>query len=160
MSNNVTVVANVSIAPDLRYTQSGAAVVSFSVADSTSILDKATNTWKDGVPDFIRVEVWNSLAENVAASITKGQEVIIIGRYVSEKYVNKEGKEVITRKLKADAVGPNLKFAVATVEKKRSNSGGYNANSEAPARTSAESNGWPSAPSAGAAAGFDDNTPF
>jgi single-strand DNA-binding protein len=50
---NVTVVGNLTNDPELRFTPSGAAVASFTVASSSRVLDKATNEWKDGdtVPD-------------------------------------------------------------------------------------------------------------
>ena len=51
---NVTVVGNLTNDPELRFTPSGAAVASFTVASSPRYLDKATNEWKDGDPVFMR----------------------------------------------------------------------------------------------------------
>ena len=50
----VTVVGNLTNDPELRFTPSGAAVASFTVASSPRVLDKATNEWKDGDPVFMR----------------------------------------------------------------------------------------------------------
>ena len=50
---NVTVVGNLTNDPELRFTPSGAAVASFTVASSSRYLDKATNEWKDGDPVFM-----------------------------------------------------------------------------------------------------------
>lgn len=51
---NVTVVGNLTNDPELRFTPSGAAVASFTVATSSRYLDKTTNEWKDGEPTYLR----------------------------------------------------------------------------------------------------------
>ena len=54
---NVTVVGNLTNDPELRFTPSGAAVASFTVAASSRYLDKASNEWKDSDPVFMRCSV-------------------------------------------------------------------------------------------------------
>ena len=44
---NITVVGNLTNDPELRFTPSGAAVASFTVASSSRYMDKQTNEWKD-----------------------------------------------------------------------------------------------------------------
>ena len=43
----ITVVGNLTSDPELRFTPSGAAVASFTVASTPRMLDKATNEWND-----------------------------------------------------------------------------------------------------------------
>ena len=50
----VTVIGNLTNDPELRFTPSGAAVASFTVASSSRVLDKTTNEWKDGETVFMR----------------------------------------------------------------------------------------------------------
>ena len=76
----VTVIGNLTNDPELRFTPSGAAVASFTVASSSRVLDKTTNEWKDGEAVFMRCSVWRQYAENVAESLTKGTRVIVSGR--------------------------------------------------------------------------------
>ena len=47
---NITVVGNLTNDPELRFTPSGAAVASFTVASSSRYMDKQTNEWKDTDP--------------------------------------------------------------------------------------------------------------
>ena len=49
---SVTVIGNLTNDPELRFTPSGAAVASFTVATNSRYLDKATNEWKDGALDL------------------------------------------------------------------------------------------------------------
>ena len=76
---NLTIVGNITNDPELRFTPSGAAVASFTVASNSRYLDKTTNEWKDGEPVFMRCSVWRQYAENVAESLTRGTRVIVTG---------------------------------------------------------------------------------
>jgi hypothetical protein len=60
----ITVVGNLTGDPELRFTPSGAAVASFTVASTPRTLDKATNEWKDGEALFLRCSIWRQAAEN------------------------------------------------------------------------------------------------
>lgn len=139
MSNTVTVVGNLSRDPELKFTPSGKAVVTISVADTPRSIDRASGQWVDGVTDWVKVVAWEGLAENIGASLKKGDQVIVIGRYSAEKYTDKtSGEEKTSRKLVAEHVGPSLQFATATVEKaRRASNGGGNASYNAPANNSA-----------------------
>ena len=75
----ITIVGNLTNDPELRFTPSGAAVASFTVASTTRVLDKQTNEWKDGDTVFMRCSVWRQYAENVAESLQRGMRVIVIG---------------------------------------------------------------------------------
>jgi single-strand DNA-binding protein len=125
MSNTVTVVGNLARDPELKFTPNGKAVATLSVADTPRSFNKSSGQWEDGVTDWVKVVVWESLAENVGASLKKGDQIIVIGRYVAEKYTDKTtNEEKSSRKLVADFVGPSLQFATATVEKARRSSNG------------------------------------
>ena len=89
----VTVVGNLTNDPELRFTPSGAAVASFTVASSPRVLDKATNEWKDGDPVYMRCSVWRQYAENVAESLAKGTRVIVTGRLRQRSYETREGEK-------------------------------------------------------------------
>jgi single-strand DNA-binding protein len=128
MSNTVTVVGNLARDPELKFTPNGKAVVTLSVADTPRSFNKASGAWENGVTDWVKVVAWEALAENIGASLKKGDQVFVQGRYVAEKYNDKEtNEEKTSRKLVADVVGPTLQFATATVQKAvRSNNGGGN----------------------------------
>ena len=52
----ITVVGNLTADPELRYTQSGLAVVNFTIASTPRNWDRQSNDWKDGDPLFLRSE--------------------------------------------------------------------------------------------------------
>ena len=132
MTNQATVVGNLASDPELKYTPTGKAVVSFSIADTPRSFDKASGQWVDGETDWVRVVAWDNLAENIAASLRKGNQIIAIGHYRARKYTDKNTQEQRTsRELTAEFVGPNLQFATAVVEKAQrkpnnNGGGGYN----------------------------------
>ncbi|HVT19947.1 MAG TPA: single-stranded DNA-binding protein [Mycobacteriales bacterium] len=120
----VTVVGNLTNDPELRFTPSGAAVASFTVASTPRILDKATNEWKDGDALFLRCSVWRQAAENVAESLTRGARVIVTGRLKQRSFETKEGEKRTVVELDVDEVGPSLRYATAKVTKASRGGGG------------------------------------
>lgn len=120
----ITVVGNLTGDPELRFTPSGAAVASFTVASTPRTLDKATNEWKDGEALFLRCSIWRQAAENVAESLQKGMRVVVQGRLKQRSYDTKEGEKRTVYELDVEEVGPSLKYATAKVN--RTTRGGGN----------------------------------
>jgi single-strand DNA-binding protein len=120
----ITVVGNLTNDPELRFTPSGAAVASFTVASTPRTLDKATNEWKDGEALFLRCSIWRQAAENVAESLTRGSRVIVQGRLQQRSYETKEGEKRTVIELQVDEIGPSLKYATAKVNKTSRGGGG------------------------------------
>src|SRR5690606_28512415 len=110
----ITVVGNLTGDPELRFIQSGAAVVNFTVASTPRTFDRQSNEWKDGETLFMRCSLWREAAENVAESLTKGMRVIVTGRLVSRSYEANGEKRTVTE-LQVDEVGPSLRYATAKV---------------------------------------------
>lgn len=119
-----TIVGNLTNDPELRFTPSGAAVASFTVASTPRILDKTTNEWKDGDALFMRCSVWRQYAENVAESLSKGSRVIVTGRLKQRSYETREGEKRTVVEMEVDEVGPALKYATAKVNKVSRGGGG------------------------------------
>jgi single-strand DNA-binding protein len=142
--NQVTVVGNLTDDPELRYTPNGAAVATLRVAVNRRIPD-GSGGWKDAETSFFRVNVWRSLAENAAESLTRGSRVVVVGRLRSRSWENQEGETRSAVEIEADELGPSLRWATAKVEKQSRSSGGSgdwnetvtvpNAGGEAPAET-------------------------
>ena len=76
----ITVIGNLTADPELRWTQSGAAVADFTVASTPRTYDRNAGEWRDGDTLFMRCSVWRDTAENVAESLRKGMRVIVQGR--------------------------------------------------------------------------------
>lgn len=64
----LTVVGNLTADPELRYTQSGLAVASFTIASTPRVFDKAKGEYVDGEALFLRASCWREFAEHVACS--------------------------------------------------------------------------------------------
>jgi len=105
----VTVIGNLTGDPELRFTQSGAAVASFTIASTPRHFDKATNEWKDGDTLFLRSSVWRKPAENVAESLKKGDRVIVQGRLVQREY-EKDNQKRTVYELQVEEIGASLQF--------------------------------------------------
>jgi single-strand DNA-binding protein len=111
----LTVVGNLTSDPELRYTQGGVALASFTVANTPKVFDKVSGEWKDGESSFLRCTAWRDLAENVAQSLHKGTRVIVSGRFKQRSYETAEGEKRSAWDLDVDEIGPSLRWATAQV---------------------------------------------
>ncbi|WP_063046190.1 single-stranded DNA-binding protein [Nocardia pseudovaccinii] len=121
----ITVIGNLTAAPELRYTPAGVAVVNFTVASTPRYLDRTTNEWTDGDPLFMPCSIWREAAENIAeSSLPRGARVIVTGRLKQRSYQTREGDKRTVVELDADEVAASMRFATATVTKanRRTNS--------------------------------------
>ncbi|WP_084106246.1 single-stranded DNA-binding protein [Demequina sp. NBRC 110056] len=112
----ITIVGNLTGDPELRFIQSGAAVVNFTVASTPRTFDRQTNEFKDGETLFLRCSLWREAAENVAESLTKGMRVIVTGRLVSRSW-EANGEKRSVNEIQVDEVGPSLRYATAKVNR-------------------------------------------
>jgi single-strand DNA-binding protein len=153
----ITIVGNCVADPELRFTQSGAAVASFTVASTPSRYDKQQQKFVDGDALFMRCNVWRQAAENVAESLTRGTRVVVTGRLRQRCFETKEGEKRTVVELEVDEVGPSLRYATAQVKKaeRPDSSGGFGGG----AKSSPADDPWGSAPPAGGG-GFADEPPF
>lgn len=118
----ITVVGNLTADPELRYTPNGFAVANFTIASTPRTFDRQSNQWQDGEPLFLRASVWREHAENVAATLTKGQRVIAQGKLKQRSYESREGEKRTAFELDVDEIGPALRYSTAQVT--RSTAGG------------------------------------
>ena len=110
------IIGNLTADPELRFINSGAAVVNFTVASTPRVFDKATQEWKDGEALFMRCSMWRDAAENVAESLKRGNRVIVVGKLKQRSY-EKDGDKRTTIELEVEEIGPSLRYSVATPEK-------------------------------------------
>nr|DAR94234.1 MAG TPA: Single stranded DNA binding protein [Caudoviricetes sp.] len=111
----VTVIGNLTADPELRWTQSGAAVADFTVASTPRTYDRNAGEWRDGNTLFMRCSVWRDTAENVAESLRKGTRVIVQGRLTQRSYETPQGERRTVVELQVDEVGPSLRRARAQI---------------------------------------------
>jgi len=97
--NKVVLIGRLTKDPELRYTQSGIAVVRFTLAVQRNFKNQAG----EYEADFIPIQVWRSTAENCAKYLAKGRLVAVVGRIQTGHY-DKDGQRVYTTDVVADEV--------------------------------------------------------
>jgi single-strand DNA-binding protein len=90
--NKVILVGTLGKDPEVRYSQSGAAMTTISVATNESWKDKQTGE-KQERTEWHRVKFFNRLAEIAGEYLKKGGQVYIEGSLRTEKYTDKQGVE-------------------------------------------------------------------
>ncbi|MPZ80993.1 MAG: single-stranded DNA-binding protein [Actinophytocola sp.] len=157
----ITVIGNLTADPELRFTQSGAAVANFTVASTPRTFDRQSGEWKDGEALFMRCNIWRQSAENVAESLTRGARVIVSGRLKQRSFETREGEKRTVVELEVDEIGPSLRYATAKVNKvsRGSGGGGFGGSGGSGGGAPAD-DPWGSAPPAGSGGGFSDEPPF
>jgi len=87
--NRVQLIGNLTRDPELRYTPSGAAVCSFSVATNRAWTTDSGE--KHDEAEFHRIVAWNKLAELCSQFLTKGRKVFVEGRLTTRSYTAQDG---------------------------------------------------------------------
>ena len=105
---NLTIVGYLTADPELKSTQSGLAVVNLTIAATPSKFDKNTNEWVNGETTFMRASAWRTFAEQIAASLKKGDKVVALGRLVSQSYTDKDGNNRTSLQLELESLGLDL----------------------------------------------------
>ncbi len=85
MFHTIILAGNVGKDPEMRYTPSGAAVTSFSVASSRVFKSQGQNV-KETI--WFRVTCWGRLADFSNNYVKKGQKVLVEGRLVADQAGN------------------------------------------------------------------------
>ena len=105
----LTITGNLINDPELKFTNSGKAVATFTVITSKSKKNQ-DGTWENTDVTFWNVKAWDKLAENIADSLRKGVGVIVHGTAVQENWDDKNTGEKRSRLgVTAWSVGADLK---------------------------------------------------
>ena len=101
--NRVIILGNLGADPELRYTQSGMAVCTLSVATTDVRNDRDGNRQEN--TEWHRVVVWNKQAENCAKYLAKGRSVYVEGRLQTRSWDDKQtGQKRYTTEIVAQTV--------------------------------------------------------
>lgn len=100
MMNRVVLVGRLTKDPELRYTPSGVAVATFTLAVNRTF----TNQQGEREADFINCVVWRKPAENVANFLKKGSLAGVDGRLQTRNYEGQDGKRVYVTEVVAESV--------------------------------------------------------
>ena len=98
--NKVLLIGNLTRDPELRYTPSGAAVCTFSVATNRTYVSADGN--KKEETEFIRIVSWNKLAELCSQLLAKGRKVYVEGRLQTRSWETPDGQSKQTTEVVID----------------------------------------------------------
>ena len=101
MLNDIKLMGRLTRDPELRRTQNGTPVASFSLAVNRNYKDKGT----DKAPvDFIDIVAWRHTGEFVSKYFTKGRMAVVEGRLQIRDWLDKEGNKRRSAEVVADSV--------------------------------------------------------
>lgn len=98
--NKVWITGNLGADPELRYTQSGTAVVNLNLA----VRRDFKNQQGERETDWVSVVAWKGLAETMANHLKKGSKIGVTGRIQVRSYDDKEGNKRKAFEIVADGM--------------------------------------------------------
>ena len=101
--NKVILIGNLGRDPELRYTQSGQAVVNFTLATSENWNDRSSGERIERT-EWHRIVVWGRSGEMCAKYLSKGRTVYVEGRLQTREWEDREGQKRRTTEINAQTV--------------------------------------------------------
>ena len=101
MLNKIIIMGRLTRDPELRHTQSGVSVASFTLAVDRDMKNKETG---EKATDFIDCTAWRATADFVSKYFTKGRMAVVEGRLQIRDWTDKEGGKRRTAEVVADNV--------------------------------------------------------
>ncbi len=100
--NKVFLIGNLTRDPELRTTQTGDSVCSFTIA----VNRRRRSNAEAGQPeaDFFRISAWRQLGDNCAKYLAKGRKVSVVGSVSCRTYVGNDGQTRASLEVTADDV--------------------------------------------------------
>lgn len=99
MMNRVVLVGRLTRDPELKYTPSGVAVATFTLA-----VNRPFKKEGESEADFLNIVVWRKPAENVSNFLKKGSLAGVDGRVQTRNYEGQDGKRVYVTEIVAESV--------------------------------------------------------
>lgn len=104
--NSVQILGNLARDPEVRYTKTGRAVATFTVAATNTYIDSTTNETKEQTA-FINCVAWGKLGEG-AGNLRKGSRCFVEGRLQTRSYEAQDGTKRYVTEVVANFVGQAL----------------------------------------------------
>jgi single-strand DNA-binding protein len=124
MRTTVTFEGNLADDPQTRFTGSGRQVTELTVLVNQR-RQNGEGEWVDGEPTRHVVRAFKTLAENIAASLAKGDRVFVHGTVTTEAWTDRQsGERRTAQRVLAEVVGPSLRWATARITKTTRSSAG------------------------------------
>ena len=126
MLNRIILMGRLTRDPELRHTQTGTAVASFTLAVDRDFKDRNSG---ERATDFIDVVAWRQTGEFVSRYFTKGRMAVVEGRLQMRDWTDKDGNKRRAAEVVADNVyfGDSKRDAEGAGSYNSGYTGGYNA---------------------------------
>lgn len=103
--NTVQILGNLARDPEVRYTQSGKAVATFTVAASNTFTSSDGETKEQTA--FVNCVAWGKLGESIG-NLRKGNRAFVEGRLQTRSYETQDGQKRYVTEVVANFVGTSL----------------------------------------------------
>ena len=95
--NKITLIGNLTHDPEVRSTQTGKNVCTFTIAVNRKKVSEPQT-------DFFRINAWNGLSDTCARFLNKGKKVAVVGELQARTYEDRQGKTRLSLDVVADEV--------------------------------------------------------
>ena len=111
MSSPITVVGNLGVDPELKFTNGGLATVRLRIGSTK----KGYND-KPDVTSWFTASAIGDIAANIANTLHKGNRVIVYGNMIQRTWDKPDGTKGESTEIAIEAIGPDLRFNTAVIE--------------------------------------------
>ena len=111
--NKITLIGNLTHDPEIRSTQSGVSVCSFTIA----VNRKFAQQGGEKITDFFLINAWRGLADTCATYLAKGRKVAVVGELQARTYKVKDG----TTRVSLDVSAEDIEFLTPRSQANKSN---------------------------------------
>ena len=116
LGNTLTLAGNLTATPELTFTDSGTAKLTFTVAQTERRYDAQKGEYVDGNTTFARCVAWNRTAEGIADSdLRKGTRVIVVGALRENRWQDNEGNNRSMLEVVVEELGASMRSATVRV---------------------------------------------
>ena len=139
--NSVQILGNLARDPEVRYTKTGRAVATFTVAATNTYIDSTTNETKEQTA-FINCVAWRQTGEFIARYFQKGSMIAVVGSIQSRSWDGNDGKKQYATEVVVDEAyftGSRAESGTqggGNYQNQGFNQGGFNAPQSQPAQGS------------------------
>ena len=120
----VTLVGRLTEDLEPRVTKAGKSMATGSLAHTERNLNRQTQQWEDGQPNFYNLTLFDPDASNALSSYKKGDRVIVYGKQQVRNFERKDGSRGTSVDVTVIEMGPSTKFTEVAVNRNRQQNGG------------------------------------
>ncbi|SDQ06428.1 single-stranded DNA-binding protein [Quadrisphaera sp. DSM 44207] len=113
-ASSVTVVGHLAADPVFRRTDTGLEITRFRIGSTPSRFDRATRQWVDQPTSWWNVSCFRALAANAAASLRRGDRVLVVGRPSVRDWTREDGRTGTSADIEAESIGHDLAWGTTS----------------------------------------------